>query len=464
MHFVTLVTIATERLHEFYCFFSHLPKAAMLRLPKTGVNRLTLKSISFAMKLTSRLFVVAVVFIFASAYTQQMALAQGVMLRSIGAVNASVGGTATAMPLDASGALYWNPASISALKQNEMTFGLELVLPQSKVESSVLGRSGSTKGEAGVTPVPSMGFVWSTCPKSPFTYGIGMAAVGGAASLYPHDVSNPILKEHGKSATVIILQVTPTVSAQLTRRMSVGFAPIVDLASLNINPMTLGSDVRAPLSALTTYGTRYIWGAGFQVGTLYDFENNFKAGFMFKSPIWAEKLYFTGTDGNENPASTRFHLNLPMTLSAGISYDGFRDTVIGMDVRYLDYGNTAGLRDGVNTSTGRVDGLDWESVFSINLGMERKINHRLKVRLGYCWNENPIPNRSAYLCVSAPMMTQHVFSCGFSFAFAKNLELSTAYAHAFKAKQTGVIPGEDGGTVTNVLSSDALFVSLTKKW
>ena len=414
------------------------------------------------MKRTSRLFVVAVILII-SYQAPQAALAQGVMLRSIGAVNASVGGTATAMPLDASGALYWNPASISALKKNEMTFGLELIQPRSFVQSTIDGKSGSTKGESGVTPVPSMGFVWSTCPKSPFTYGIGMAAVGGAASLYPHDKSNPILDDHGKSATVIILQVTPTVSAQLTRRMSVGVAPIVDLASLNINPMSLGRQLAPNDESLMTYGTRYVWGMGFQVGTLYDFQNNFKAGFMFKSPIWAEKLYFTGSDVNKAPASGTFQLNLPMTLSAGISYDGFRDTIIGMDVRYLDYANTAGLDKGVNTTDkpGVVEGLDWKSVFSINLGMERKINHRLKGRLGYCWNENPIPSRSAYLCVSAPMITQHVFSCGFSYAFAKNLELSAAYSHAFKAKLTGPIPG---GTVTNTLSSDAVFAGLTKKW
>ena len=144
------------------------------------------------MKRTSRLFVVAVILIIFY-QAPQAALAQGVMLRSIGAVNASVGGTATAMPLDASGALYWNPASISALKQNEMTFGLELIQPRSFVETTSGGITRSTEGESGVTPVPSMGFVWSTCPKSPFTYGIGMAAVGGAASLYPHDTENLVV-------------------------------------------------------------------------------------------------------------------------------------------------------------------------------------------------------------------------------------------------------------------------------
>jgi long-chain fatty acid transport protein len=294
-----------------------------------------------------------------------------------------------------------------------------------------------------------------------------MAAVGGASSLYPQDFnptnpssSNLILADHGRSATVMVLQVTPTVSVQLTERMSIGVAPIIDLASLNINPMSLNRHLATPLD---TYGTKYVWGGGFQIGTFYDFQNHWKVGFMFKSPIWAEKLYFTGTyydnNGIPNPDSATFQLNLPMTLSAGISYDGFRDTIIGMDVRYIDYSTAAGLDKGLEGNV--VKGLDWESVFSINVGLERKINNRIKGRLGYCWNENPIPSRSSALCVSAPMITQHVFSCGFSYTFAKDLELSAAYCHAFRAKLSGEMAGM---TVTNVLSADSLFAGITKKW
>ena len=428
------------------------------------------------MKLTSRLFVVAVVLMIFS-QAPRAVLAQGIMLRSVGPVNASVGGTATAMPLDASGALYWNPASISALKQNEMTFGMQLILPSARVESDHQRfGNGSTKGESGVKPVPSMAFVWRKCPRSPFTFGLGKSAVGGASSLYRHDMSNPVLMPHGRSSSVMVMQVTPTVAVQLTERMSVGVAPIIDLASLNINPMSLGNDVSDPL---VTYGTRYVWGAGFQIGALYDFQNNWKAGFMFKSPIWAEKLHFSGSHLASNSptgfrdGTTNFQLNLPMTLSAGVSYDGLRNTIIGMDVRYLDYSNTAGFKRGIVSKEGKsyVEGLDWDSVFSINLGLERKINNKLKARMGYCWNENPIPSRSAHLCVSSPMVTQHVFSCGFTHTFARNLEMSVAYAHAFKAKLSGDLlePNNSGtlvkaGTVTSTLSSDALFMGLTKKW
>jgi long-chain fatty acid transport protein len=413
------------------------------------------------MKLSRRLFVVIVI-ILTCCYAGQTAHAQGIMLRGVGAVNEAVGGTATAMPLDASGALFWNPASISALPKNEMTLGLELIQAHSRVNTSMGGNViGSTKGKSGVTPVPSMGFVWSTSRRSPITYGIGLAGVGGATSLYPQDTGNPVLATHGRSANVIVLQMTPTVSVQLTERMSVGVAPIIDLASLNINPMSLGRPMADPLM---TYGTKYVWGGGFQIGTLYDFQNHFKAGFMFKSPIWAEKLYFTGTDKSGDPGAVNFELNLPMTLSAGLSYDGFRNTVIGMDVRYFDYAHTAGFDKGLSR-TGVVEGLDWESIFAISVGLERRIGDRLKGRLGYCWNEAPIPGRSAALSISAPLITEHVFSCGVGYTFARDLELSAAYCHAFEAKCTGPVPGAQIPlTVTNIVSADTFSAGLTKKW
>ena len=418
------------------------------------------------MKRLTRLFVLVAVTV-ACCCVHQSAFAQGVLLRGIGAVNASVGGTATAMPLDARGAIHWNPASISAL-QNEMTFGIELIDATTRVSSSMPNldgtmSSGSTKGENGVVPIPSTGYIRRSSPRSPFTFGLGTGVVGGASSLYPHDLGNPILSAHGRSSNVIVLQVTPTVAAQVSDRLAIGVAPIVDLASLSINPMSLGRDITPNYDqSLKTYGTRYVWGGGFQVGTLYDFQNNFKAGFMFKSPIWAERLYFSGSrlEGDSLiPATHTFQLNLPMTLSAGISYDGFRNTIIGMDVRYFDYSNAAGLSKGMSGTV--VEGLGWQSVYSINLGAQYRVNCRLKVRMGYCWNENPIPSRNAALAVSSPMITQHVLSCGFSYAIGRGLEMSFAYSHAFRASLTGPY---GPGSVTNTLSANSFFTSISKKW
>jgi long-chain fatty acid transport protein len=140
-----------------------------------------------------------------------------------------------------------------------------------------------------------------------------------------------------------------------------------------------------------------------------------------------------------------------------------------MDVRYFDYGNTAGFSRGFNpTPTSNVvEGLGWQSIYSIAVGAQRRINCRLTVRLGYCWNQNPIPRRNAALAVSSPMITQHVFSCGFTFAIGRGLEMSFAYSHAFRARLSGPFDTPHGpgtGSVTNSISANSFFTSIAKKW
>jgi hypothetical protein len=154
-------------------FYSMQNSSAVIAEAYGHIIGTTRPFLSISMKRSVPLFVI-VTAVITCFYANQKAEAQGVLLRGIGAVNESVGGTATAMPLDANGALYWNPATISALPKNEMTFSLGLFQPQSRVESSgiVNGNlvSGSTKGE----PIPaalrrSVGALTSNFPSCVFS-------------------------------------------------------------------------------------------------------------------------------------------------------------------------------------------------------------------------------------------------------------------------------------------------------
>ncbi|MDR2704895.1 MAG: outer membrane protein transport protein [Planctomycetaceae bacterium] len=395
--------------------------------------------------------------------TKKTAFAQGVMLRGIGAVNASMAGVATGTPIDSAGALNWNPASISALPKSELAFGLGLIFPDTKVSSSIGNSSGSTRGEAGTIPNPSMSFVWRRCSKSPITFGLGISAIGGAASLYSADTTNPILGGRAKSSQVVIFQLSPTISYQITKQLSIGAAPLIDLASLSINPMQLGQSIIQG-NELHNYGTRYAWGGGFQIGTFYDFKNHYKLGFMFKSPIWYENLKYKGTTvGNSSPHSGSFDFDLPLMLSLGLSYDGFKDTVIGVDIRYFDYSATPGFNKGVEGHF--VRGLDWDSILAVAVGVQKKWSDKLTLRFGYCWNENPIPSRSTMLNVAAPLTIQHTVTVGATYAIVRDLEFSISYAHGFKGKSTGNFTSNSTtGTLAIETSGDEIMMGITKKW
>src|SRR5277367_1693567 len=94
----------------------------------------------------------------------------GVLFTGAGPVNRSMGGASTAAPIDASGALYWNPATISGLPGSSIDFGVELLYPQTRLSSSYsansfgpgippINLSGSDRGDDGIFAVPSMALV-----------------------------------------------------------------------------------------------------------------------------------------------------------------------------------------------------------------------------------------------------------------------------------------------------------------
>ncbi|MBV8264866.1 MAG: outer membrane protein transport protein [Planctomycetaceae bacterium] len=95
----------------------------------------------------------------------------GLALSGVGPINRSMGGAAVAAPIDAAGALFWNPATISGLGRSEMEFATEVLIPRTTVQSRVpagafgpnfppRSLSGNNGGNNGVFPLPAFGLVY----------------------------------------------------------------------------------------------------------------------------------------------------------------------------------------------------------------------------------------------------------------------------------------------------------------
>src|SRR5262249_7187361 len=106
------------------------------RVPSLSGDRLKER---IMMSFAPRLLVVFVLFLLALARSAPPPPAQGFVLAGAGPVNRSMGGASTAAPLDATGALFWNPATISGLPSSELDFALELLYPRSTVSSAISG-------------------------------------------------------------------------------------------------------------------------------------------------------------------------------------------------------------------------------------------------------------------------------------------------------------------------------------
>src|SRR5947209_20035448 len=88
------------------------------------------------------------------------ARAQGLYLPGGGAAHMGMGGVSTASPVDAIGALYWNPAAIGRFGRSEVAVGAALLIPDISLESTSPGplrRTGRPQSERAAVPASRRG-------------------------------------------------------------------------------------------------------------------------------------------------------------------------------------------------------------------------------------------------------------------------------------------------------------------
>jgi long-chain fatty acid transport protein len=406
--------------------------------------------------------------------------AQGIALSGVGPVNRSMGGAATAAPIDAAGALMWNPASISGLKCNEVDIGLELLLPSEKLSSSIpaFGLQGSTGGEPGVMPIPELAWVHK-CEDSRMSIGVGVFGIAGFATNFPASLTNPVLTPQppnglglGRiSSEAEYYQVIPTASYAVSDRLSIGFAPTLTIAKLDLSPMVFAPADDANGDGFATYptsdGTRYHFGGGFQVGIYYTPTENWSLGFCFKSPQWFETFTSNVTNELGQPETSSVRFDYPMIFSLGTAYSGFERWLFACDVRYFNYAGTAGFEGPAAFGTnGALLGLGWKNIFSVHAGAQYCFSDRFSLRAGYQFNPSPIDSDTAFFNVGSPLITEHIVSCGFSYRLTDHETISVAYLHAFQNEVSGPITSPIFGTIpgtsaTSTISADSLGAGLT---
>lgn len=372
---------------------------------------------------------------------------QGPVVTGVGPVNRSMAGAGTAAPLDAIGALHWNPGSISALKQSELSFGLELLDVNVDLSSTIGGVTNTTEGDAGWTPIPSIGWVHHVdC--TPVTIGLGVNAIAGFANNLPNDPSNLLVASGPAFASAEFLQIVPTISYALSDRLSIGVAPTLTTATLMLDP--LGPSVATPVPTPGS-GNRMHWGGGFQIGAFYAPNACWQFGFTYKSRQWFETFNFFAPGG-----TVRFDLDYPMILSLGAAFKGLDKWTFAVDARYLDFENADGFRD-----------LGFSSVFAFAFGAEYEACDWVKLRAGYNFNANPIHDDDVFTNIFTPLIQDQNVAAGCTLRLAEHVDLNAAYVYLIENEVTGPLPSPPFGpndTLSNSLSAHSGVLGISVRY
>jgi long-chain fatty acid transport protein len=401
----------------------------------------------------------------------------GLYLPGNGAVQGAMAGASTAAPLDAMGALYWNPAAIGRLGRNEVSIGGAFIYPDISVSSSLprplQGRveSGRTRSDNGFPLASSLGLVYQLEDGSPVTYGFGLLSLGGGGVNFPGDPGNPALSPTGPfgqtvigpiAASIQLYQLNPTVSYRASDRLTVGAGPTIDVTVPSFDPAFFAApdrDGNGRLVFPTATHSRPYWGGGFRAGLVYAVTDTLDVGFGYTSPQWLDEWRFNARTPDGQPRTLFLQAMLPAIYSWGVGYRGIDRLTLGVDLRYFDYESTdlfgTPVRDG---------GLGWESAFAVALGGQYVLTDRVAVRAGYQYNTNPLASTSTLFNIQSPAIIQHVISVGATVGLTDSVAVSVGYAYGFRNSITGTAREIPGAGITLDAASHSLLFNLQIKF
>jgi long-chain fatty acid transport protein len=374
-------------------------------------------------------------------------------------------GASTAAPLDAAGAGYWNPAAISGLPQNEVYFGADLIYANTHVTAEPFPPPGANFSDTGLAAAPAIALVYHQ-EDSPITLGLGTyTLVGGAVNFPTPQSSLPLTTLSNQFSSAFDLVLTPTASVQVTDRLAIGGGLTIDVMTMSLDPAFFaGEPPTKPGEGFffpaATHG-RPFWGGGFRIGAYYELNPCWSFGFSYLSPQWFETFQWHSLDRTGTPRTIALGLRLPSVLSWGAAYRGFERTVVALDIRYFDYAGSEPF--GLAVSEG---GTDWKSIFAAALGVERQLGDRFKLRAGYLFSENPVPEVLTLFNTQLPGINQHQLSMGVAVQLSKAISMDFAWVHGFKNSIRGPVAPEQlpGATVQLDQSFDALVFGTAVKF
>ncbi len=372
----------------------------------------------------------------------------GHIMQGAGAVNMSMGGAATAQPLDISGALQWNPAAITTFDGTIGRFDIGLFFSSPELSSTVpefnsMGQptgnffSGTTKDDRGISPMPALSMVWGK-EDSRHTLGASVFGVAGFGVTFPESTTNPITMPQSMGgfgriqSDYQLLQVGFTWAYELSDKVSIGVQPTFNYASLELMPNPTANPT---MSGYPSTDVASAMGFGAQIGLFYNSGSGFKMGASYKTEQSFGDFEFDNTYLDNSTGTNELELNYPAILSLGVGYS-LDQIDIAVDYRLVDYENTKGFAKTGWTQTASVAGFGWENVNIVSAGLQYRGIQKLPLRVGYTYSSNPISSEVAFFNVPATAIIQNAFQFGMSYQASEKVVLDAVYHYGTSSGKT----------------------------
>ncbi|NQV23911.1 MAG: hypothetical protein HQ518_06030 [Rhodopirellula sp.] len=274
-------------------------------------------------------------------------------------------GVSLTRPQDLQSAINGNPATLRQFQGTQFSFGGAWADANYNVsQSDPLPALGVTPFSArSSTPGALLGNIGVTQDTDmfglPVTLGLGLLANAGAGVDF-----RSIGASNGTSAQYLALDMVAAAGVDMTERLSLGASFVLGTSFLDgpfvdTGGMTPAYGVRGSLGANYQLAPDTSLGAYWQTKKNFDFEN--------------AALVAGGT-----PVDVKF--DHPMNFGVGLANSSLMDgrLLLAVDTVYKRYSDTDTLK------------AIYRDQWAVQIGSQFSATERLRLRLGYAWNENPM--------------------------------------------------------------------------
>lgn len=279
-----------------------------------------------------------------------------------------------------------------------------------------------------------------------------------------------------------LIRVLPGISVRLTDDWTVGGTLGVAASHVEIEgPYFLNS---GPLAGAPTLLDLQATGAAisWSLGTQYELTDRTTLGIRYQSQNKFE------SDGSANVdinipgtfvGSTNYDVNVGLTwaqsVAIGLKHELTCTRRVGIDVEWEDWSNAydnatlifTDPDDPVFVPFGTITEifpLRWKDSIIVSTGIEQDLSNGQTVRLGYRYQDNPVPASTASTYLQTTL--EHHFSAGYGFKH-HGWEIDTAYQYAFGPdlrSGTSIYPGGDFSNATFETQTHMVFLSAIRRY
>ena len=403
------------------------------------------------------------------------AIASSIALREGNAdwsANAFAGESAKAY--DASTA-FSNPAGMTRLNWNETDLSFTLVAPSSNFSGTNTIGGQITPGSQGghyAQPfvIPSVFAVWNASPD--LKLGIAITAPFGAQLAYSQDF---VGRYQSVVSNLSDVQVSLTGAYRINEHLSVGGGPVINFLSIRLTQaVNLGGLSSAFGDPIADFNGSSV-GAGFALGALYQFDDSFRAGIVYRSRIQptvtgTQQVAFSPLIGVASPAigaalsasagsaSSRF--SLPDSFSLGFYKQIDEQWSVMADLQWTDWSlvDTLAIIP-ANQAPATVLPENWRNTWFGAIGASFRPIKKLLLQAGIGYDLSPVTDNNRTTRI--PDANRFLVGGGITYSLSTNVNVQFAVLQAFSgAAKIDSSASPTAGVIQGTYHTQATTVSV----